>query len=103
MRELLSYGFEAVITRIAADGLDEKWLGRVIDVQAVQALQMLAKKNGLNPAGEGGEFETAVLDGPLFKKRIFLKKVRKVMDTHHSGKLFIEDAELIPKYSTNKI
>ena len=37
------------------------------------------KKIGLNVAGEGGEFESLVLDMPLFKKRIVLDEfeVRK--------------------------
>lgn len=96
LQELLSYGFEAVITKIAADGLDETWLGKRIDPEVVHKLQRLAEKKGINPAGEGGEFESLVLAGPLFKGRIFLKKVKKVMDTPNSGKLLIEEAVLHP-------
>ncbi|MBI2666219.1 diphthine--ammonia ligase [Candidatus Woesearchaeota archaeon] len=95
LQELLNYGFEAVITKIAADGLDERWLGRFLDAQAVKELQLLAKKNGINPAGEGGEVESVVIAGPLFQRKIFLKNTRKVMDGHHSGKLVIEEAVLV--------
>ena len=97
LKELLAYGFEAVITKIAADGLDEKWLGRKIDPAAVEALEKLQQKNHLQIAGEGGEFETFVLNGPLFRKRINLLKIKKEMDTLCSGRLIIEEAELAEK------
>ncbi len=94
LRELLAYGFKAVITRIAAEGLTEVWLGREIDSQAIEELGALAKKKGINPAGEGGEIETLVLTGPLFKKKIVLKKTSKEMNGPYSGKLIIEEAFL---------
>ena len=102
LKELLSYGFEAVITKIAADGLDESWLGRRIDLAAVEALEKLHQKNNLQIAGEGGEFETFVLNGPLFKKRINLLKIKKEMDMVCSGRLIIGEAELAEKLITIK-
>ncbi len=97
MKEILSNNTKAIITAVAADGLDENFLGRQIDQNLLNEFQTLHKKVGFNIAGEGGEFESLVLDSPLFKKRIHLVKTRKIMDSKHSGKLLIDEAELIEK------
>ena len=70
MKELLRSGFSIVLSCVAAEGLDESWLGRDIDENDVEKLVLLNKKYGLNVAGEGGEFESLVLDAPFFKKKI---------------------------------
>lgn len=68
--EELALGFETIITAIAAEGLKEKWLGRMIDRPALDELVRLSKKHRFHLGFEGGEAETFVLDMPLFKKRI---------------------------------
>ncbi len=55
---------------VAADGLDESWLGRRLDADAVESLSELAMAHGFHPAGEGGEFETLVVDAPAFNAPI---------------------------------
>ena len=72
LETLLADRYEVVVTAVAADGLDVEWLGRVLDRAAVDDLLVLANRHGLNPAGEGGELETLVLDAPLFHKRLRL-------------------------------
>jgi ABC transporter with metal-binding/Fe-S-binding domain ATP-binding protein len=62
--------FEAVFTGVAADGMGREWLGRRLDSAAIADLRRLNARNRVHPSGEGGEFETAVLDAPLFKERI---------------------------------
>lgn len=57
----------------------------------------MEKKYGLNPAGEGGEIETFVLDSPLFDKRVEVVKSRKVMDSENSGNFVIEKVSLEDK------
>lgn len=59
-------GVAADIVAVAADGLDQSWLGRRLDAAAVAELVSLADRRGVHPAGEGGEFETLVVDGPDF-------------------------------------
>lgn len=97
MQEVINHGFEAIITAIAADGLDESWLGRTIDQKMVGELTKLNSENGINVAFEGGEAETVVLNCPLFKKKINLVRTKKVMDSSHSGRLIIEKATLKEK------
>ena len=36
-------------------------------------MKLLKLKYGINPAGEGGEFESFVLNMPLFKKKLVVK------------------------------
>ncbi len=66
LREIVELGFQTVFVRVA--GLNERFLGRTIDVKVIEELERL--KNYVNPAGEGGEYETLVLYMPLFKGRI---------------------------------
>jgi len=88
--------FEVLITAVAAEGLGEKWLGRKIDKNAVEELKKISEKNRINIAGEGGEFETLVLDCPPFKKKIKILKSRT--EWHgDSGTFVVEKAVLEEK------
>ena len=96
MRLIISLGFEVIISGVAAYGLDEKWLGRRIDDECIDDLIKLNDKVGLNLAFEGGEAETLVLDGPIFKKKIKILKDKKLWHVD-SGLYIIEKAELEDK------
>tara|TARA_Y100000034_G_scaffold125644_1_gene175644 strand:+ start:691 stop:1359 length:669 start_codon:yes stop_codon:yes gene_type:complete len=68
LEELIKNKFKVIITGVSAYPLDEKWLGREINKEFIQDAKKLHEKYKIHPAGEGGEFETFVLDCPLFKK-----------------------------------
>ena len=93
MHDLINSNFHIIITQIAADGLDKSWLGKKIDHTSLKDLKELHKKNKLNLAGEGGEYETVVLDAPIFKNKIEIK-ARKEMESLNRGKLVITKASL---------
>lgn len=96
LRRVLADGFSAMVVAVAAAGLGKEWLGRILDDRAVDALAELRRSMGVNPAGEGGEFETFVLDCPLFRKRIVPRKT--TVDWRGSyGYLFIENVDLVEK------
>ena len=96
MREIVSLGFKIVISGVAAWGLDEKWLGRVIDDEAIDELVKINEKYYVDLAFEGGEAETLAIDGPIFKKKVKILKDKK--EWHHdSGVYIIEDAILEEK------
>ena len=57
-------GFEIRVIQVAARGLDESWLGRTFDREALSELEELHEEYGVHVLGEGGEFETLVTDGP---------------------------------------
>ena len=96
MKEIVSLGFEVIISGVFAYGLDESWLGRKIDDKAIDELVEINKKVGINLAFEGGEAETLAVDGPIFKKRINILKNKKTWHLD-SGLYIIEEAELEDK------
>lgn len=71
--EMLAAGFEIKIVQVAAAGLDESWLGRTLDADALAELRELNDRYGVHVLGEGGEFETFVVDGPHMGRRIGLE------------------------------
>lgn len=70
MRLLPKQGIRYIISKISTFGLPISFLGRMIDEEATEEIIGLARKHGFNPAFEGGEAETMVLDAPLMKCRI---------------------------------
>lgn len=96
MRQIVSLGFKIIISGVAAWGLDESWLGRVIDDEAIDELIKLHDKYRIDLAFEGGEAETLAIDGPIFKKRIKILKDKKEWHLD-SGVYIIEDAILEEK------
>lgn len=69
---MIDAGFEITIVRVAADGLDESWLGRTYDYRSLAELADLNDTHGVHVLGEGGEFETIVTDGPHMSRPIEL-------------------------------
>jgi ABC transporter with metal-binding/Fe-S-binding domain ATP-binding protein len=80
LKEEVLSGMEIIITSVSAEGLGEEWLGRRLDLKAVDELLSLSKKFGINPAGEGGEYETLVVNAPFFKCRLRVKEEGKEWD-----------------------
>lgn len=58
------------IAAVAAGGLDASWLDCRLDEEALEELFELADEHGFHRDGEGGGFETAVLDAPDFEGSI---------------------------------
>ena len=65
--ELIKNKFKVKIVKVAADGLDNSWINKIIDETSLLKLIELSRKYKFNPAFEGGEAETEVVDCPLFK------------------------------------
>jgi diphthine-ammonia ligase len=72
-REMQDAGFEIRIVQVAARGLDESWLGRTLDADALADLERLNEEYGVHILGEGGEFETLVTDAPHMERPIELE------------------------------
>ena len=96
MRKIVSLGFKILICGVAAWGLDESWLGRIIDDETIDELVRLNEKYYVDIAFEGGEAETLAIDGPIFKKRLNILKYKKEWHLD-SGVFIIEDAILEDK------
>ncbi len=67
---LLKNKFKVILTKISCEGLDERWLGKVIDEGRFGELKKRSERYGFRVDFEGGEAETAVLYMPGFKKEI---------------------------------
>ena len=96
MNELIDLKFKVIIIGVYAYGLDQTWLGREINPETLEKLVELNEKYQISLVGEGGEYESLVLDAPIFKKRIEIVE----SETNYediSGVLVIKEAKLVDK------
>ncbi len=96
LNDLIKNHFDVIISSVAAYPLDKSFIGRKINKDFVRDMEELNSKFSISPTGEGGEFETLVLDMPLFKRRIKIKSY-KISYKSYAGRIIIETAELIDK------
>jgi len=96
LKKTINLNFDIVIVGVYALGFNQSWLGRRIDSAAVNDLIELNQKYGVSLVGEGGEYETLVLDAPFFKKRIQLSQTKRVWEDH-SGYMLVRKADLVNK------
>src|SRR5574342_49402 len=96
LHDVVQKGIKAVISGVFAEPLDEKYLGAEIDTKMVEQLAKIGSTHHINPAGEGGEIETTVLDAPVFKKKITVTKHSQTY-SNYSGVYSIDDARLESK------
>ena len=94
MENLLKDNFRFIIVSVSADGLDDEWLGKEIDNESLEKLELLSQKFGFNLNFEGGEAETLVINCPLFLHSISIQKSRKIWDGYR-GRFEIEEAKLV--------
>ena len=94
--ELVRLKIEAILVGVYAFGFTSDWLGRKIDQATISDLVELNKKYQVSLVGEGGEYETLVLDAPFFKKKMQLIEAEKVWEGQ-SGYLLVKKAVLINK------
>ncbi len=68
--EFIDLGYKALIKTVSKKhGVPKEFLGRTLDRELVAELQHL----NIDPCGEGGEFHTLVVDGPLYKEPVAWK------------------------------
>jgi len=96
LKEMISKNFEVMIIGVYAYGFDETWLGRKIDLTTMANLVALNDEYQVSLVGEGGEYETLVLDAPFFKKKIQILQAERIWE-NHSGYLLVKKAELVDK------
>ena len=78
LEELVKNKFEIILSGVFAYPLDKGWVGRKIDSNFIKEIKILSEKYKINPAGEGGEFESLVINCPLFKKKLEVKLLKIV-------------------------
>jgi len=80
LQDIVRNHFDVIVTSVSAYPLNRSWLGRKIDEKFIHDVEDLYSRFGINPAGEGGEFETFVLWCPLFERSL------TVVDEQVSGR-----------------
>ncbi len=73
LHELTHAGYDVRFTHVAAHGLTQDWLGQPLTPERRGTLLALENTHGVHPIGEGGEYETVVLDAPTFNQRIHVQ------------------------------
>jgi len=96
MASLIGRGFSVLITGVFSAPFDESWLGRRIDRETLEALKAVAARYRITLTGEGGEFETFVLDAPFFTRKIVVESA-SVTYRNYRGVYRIEKARLVEK------
>ncbi|HEV2118721.1 MAG TPA: diphthine--ammonia ligase [Candidatus Bathyarchaeia archaeon] len=96
VNDLKSAGFKIILSGVGAAGLDESWLGQELTDQRWEQLEKVSRRHGIHLTGEGGEYETFVIDAPGFQKRVSVNKTVNRWDGQ-SGYLIIEQAVLESK------
>ncbi len=96
MRELVASGVRFILVSAQAYGLGPELLGRVVDEGLLEEILRRARRYGFNPAFEGGEAETLVVDAPLFKEALEVRgRVKRVGPDHYVYEVL--SARLAPK------
>jgi ABC transporter with metal-binding/Fe-S-binding domain ATP-binding protein len=97
VREEIAAGLDIRLVHLAAEPLTPELLGRRLDLDLVAELERRSREvRPVNVAGEGGEFETLVVDAPFFEGRIELEAVERSVTGSTAG-LRITKARLVPK------
>ena len=92
LEELIKDKFETILVGIFAYPLDKSYLGKTLNKQLLAKLQTLSPIPSI--IGEGGEYESFVINSPMFKKRLNITKSEKIMDGENSGVLEIKEVNL---------
>ena len=74
--------------------LKKNLLGRKLTREVIEYFKRI--RNFINPSGEGGEYETLVLDMPLFKKKIEILDW-EVIGEDYDATMIIKEARLVDK------
>jgi diphthine-ammonia ligase len=97
LRTLVMQNYKFILTSVSCQGLDGSFLGNIITPALAEEVISRSSKFGFNPAFEGGEAETFVLDCPLFQKqRIRITGCETLWDGY-TGSLQITRADLETK------
>ena len=97
VREEIAAGLDIRLVHLAAEPLTPDLLGRTLDLDTLSEIGRRSRSvRRVNPAGEGGEYETLVVDAPFWSKRLELERARREVD-RSTARLVVEAARLAEK------
>ncbi len=85
IKEVIGSGIEAIVLSVRKGNLSEEFLGRQIDDCFVKELERMQ----IDPAGEGGEYQSLTVSAPIMKKRIVIDSYdRQLVDGKNGREQF---------------
>ena len=84
MEQMLNNGYEIIITQVASDGLG-KWLGKKLSKKTFEEFKKDSAKYGFHVGGEGGYYDTLVVNAPFFSERLVVENCRITMEDEFCG------------------
>ena len=84
LKELIRENFKVIIVGVFAYPLDKTWLLREIDQKFIDDVKVLNEKYKIHVAGEGGEFETFVVNCPMYSRELKVVGHRVSEEGEHS-------------------
>ncbi|NCC71254.1 diphthine--ammonia ligase [bacterium] len=95
--KLIEDKFEIILVGIFSYPFTKEYLGQIFNYEFKEKLIQLHEKYKISLAGEGGEYETFVINSPLFKKKLNILESEKIEESLNSGILNIKKIELLKK------
>lgn len=97
VREEIAAGLDIRLVHLAAESLGAELLGQRLDLRVLADLERRSRDvRRTNVAGEGGEYETLVVDAPFFRSRIALDETDRRVE-RSASRLVVGAAHLVPK------
>ncbi|NLI73608.1 MAG: diphthine--ammonia ligase [Euryarchaeota archaeon] len=94
MEDIVMSGIRSLLVRVSCEGMDDSWLGREINGHTLENMATLSNKYRFNLSGEGGEYETLVLDSPLHNQSLCISDLKKDISRDEGnliiGKMILE-------------
>ena len=89
LEDLIKNKFGVIITGVFAYPLGKEFLGKIIDKKMINKLIKLNEKYKISILGEGGELESFVVGGNIFKTSMKIKE-KSIEYSNYSGVLELE-------------
>ena len=100
LEDMVQNKMDAILIRVCSAGLEEKHLGKSI-LEIKDYLLYTKDQYGNHCCGEGGEYESFVLDCPIFKKRINILEFENFVENDKPftfvGRVLFKKVELVDK------
>ena len=97
MMDLIKDGFDVRIIGVFSYPLTEDLVGVYVTEKILEKLKEYNKKYQISVAGEGGEMESFVVDGPTFKKKLEIEEFEICKESENSILMNIKKIKLYEK------
>ena len=90
LHELVDKGFKVILVGVFAYPFDESWLLREINKNFIEEIKILNEKYKIHVSGEGGEFESFVLNCPMYSRELKITDSKISKEDENSFRVEIE-------------